>query len=160
MQYDSQLSIYFDSQWGHNFRQEYRELGRFREALPDIPIMCLTATSVKTVKDDIVQGLKLRSPFISNSSCFRDNLFLKVTRKKGSGIAMDLAPVVDKLLRTNQSTIVYVPTKALTESISDHLAKHLPQSCVRAYHAGLSSAQRELNHKQFLTGKVQVGAHE
>src|SRR6476619_310094 len=69
------------SEWGHDFRPEYRELKKLRAQFPDVPIMALTATATKRVRDDIVKQLKLRQPRCYVASFNRPNLTYRVVPK-------------------------------------------------------------------------------
>ena len=69
------------SEWGHDFRPEYRELVRLREILPDVPIMALTATATERVRGDILEQLKLRDPQCYVASFDRPNLTYRVVPK-------------------------------------------------------------------------------
>ncbi|KAG7347820.1 ATP-dependent DNA helicase RecQ [Nitzschia inconspicua] len=155
------------SQWGHDFRPEYRSVGtalREHAILRSIPVIALTATAVPKVQQDIVQTLQLRSPHVSKQSFDRTNLSLNVLIKAGTG---DLEVAMEKLIRTLiqeypnvGSTIIYAVTRDETEKIASYLQQRL--ECrgsdinVLAYHAGLSGANREQAHTQFLTGKTSV----
>ncbi|MEM9772156.1 MAG: RecQ family DEAD/DEAH box helicase, partial [Cyanobacteria bacterium P01_D01_bin.73] len=91
------------SEWGHDFRPEYRQLGYLRQRYPDVPMMALTATATPRVRKDIVQQLKLRQPRIHVASFNRDNLYYEVrnkTRKTYESIR-------DLLKETTGSTIIY-----------------------------------------------------
>ncbi len=67
------------SEWGHDFRPDYRKLGELRDLYPDVPIIAVTATATPTVQDDIISGLSMRQPVaIFKSNCFRSNIFYDV----------------------------------------------------------------------------------
>src|SRR5256884_9872124 len=105
------------SEWGHDFRPEYRELKKLRKQLPDVPIMALTATATERVKEDVVKELKLRDPRSYVASFNRPNLTYRVIAKT--------APY-DQLLafinsRPNDSGIVYCASRKSTESLARNL---------------------------------------
>src|SRR5262245_2755706 len=138
------------SEWGHDFRPEYRELKKLRQHLPDVPIMALTATATERVRADIIKELKLREPRAYVASFKRPNLTYRVVPK---------AAAYDQLLafirsRPNDSGIVYCASRKSTES----LARNLNEAGVSAkpYHAGLTAAERTKHQEAFLRDDVRV----
>src|SRR6201981_2458268 len=127
------------SEWGHDFRPEYRELKKLRTHFPDVPMMALTATATERVRVDIVKQLKLRDPRCYVASFNRPNLTYRVVPKT--------APYEQLLTfirsRLNDSGIVYCASRKSAES----LARNLTEDGVSAkpYHAGLTSAERTNN---------------
>ena len=123
------------SEWGHDFRPEYRELKKLRKHLPDVPIMALTATATERVRADIIKELKLRDPRRYVASFNRPNLTYRVVPKT--------APYEQLLAfirsRPNDSGIIYCASRKSTES----LARNLNEDGVAAkpYHAGLTNAR-------------------
>src|SRR5205809_4846993 len=124
------------SEWGHDFRPEYRELKKLRKHLPDVPIMALTATATEQVRADIIKELKLRDPRAYVASFNRPNLTYRVIPK---------TTAYEQLLafirsRPNDSGIIYCASRKSTES----LARNLNEDGVSAkpYHAGLTNAER------------------
>ena len=138
------------SEWGHDFRPEYRQLARLRELLPDVPIMALTATATERVRGDILQQLELREPRCYIASFDRPNLTYRVVPKS--------APY-DQLLeflreRPNDSGIVYCASRKSADSIAAKLnADGIP---ARPYHAGLDATERAQNQEMFLRDDVRV----
>ncbi len=101
------------SEWGHDFRPEYRELKKLRTHLPDVPVMALTATATERVRIDIVKQLKLREPRCYVASFNRPNLTYRVIPKSGP---------YDQLLafvrsRPNESGIVYCASRKTADSL-------------------------------------------
>nr|XP_027210890.1 Werner syndrome ATP-dependent helicase homolog [Penaeus vannamei] len=143
------------SQWGHDFRHTYRRLGVLRTDFPKIPILAVTATATKTVREDICTSLGLRSPEITITSFDRPNLYLEV-KNKVKGIVENLTPFLVKesygRYTTDGPTIVYCPTKKSTEEVYQALAG-LGVKCVK-YHAGMTPLQRDEAHKQFMYDKI------
>ena len=145
------------SEWGHDFRAEYRQLGALRSRMPNVPIIALTATAVASVQKDIQSSLGLRSPLVLTQSAFRDNLRLRCVRKLG-GLASDLEPLVSDLKaaakgrHSASATIVYAPTQKLTETVQAHLAQRCPGVPIELYHGGLDPKARETAHMNFLSG--------
>jgi ATP-dependent DNA helicase RecQ len=138
------------SEWGHDFRPEYRELKKLRTHFPDVPMMALTATATERVRADIVKQLKLREPQCYVASFDRPNLTYRVVPKT--------APY-EQLLefirsRPNDSGIVYCASRKSAES----LARNLDEDDVSAkpYHAGLTSSERTKNQDAFLRDDVRV----
>src|SRR5438034_2548078 len=138
------------SEWGHDFRPEYRELKKLRKHLPDVPIMALTATATERVRADIVKELKLRDPRCYVASFNRPNLTYRVVPKT--------APYEQLLAfirsRPNDSGIVYCASRKSTES----LAQHLNEDGISAkpYHAGLTTPERTKHQDAFLRDDVRV----
>jgi ATP-dependent DNA helicase RecQ len=138
------------SEWGHDFRPEYRELKKLRTHFPDVPMMALTATATERVRADIVKQLKLRDPRCYVASFNRPNLTYRVVPKT--------APYEQLLTfiqsRSNDSGIVYCASR----KSADSLARNLSEDGVSAkpYHAGLTSAERTKNQEAFLRDDVRV----
>src|SRR6266581_717225 len=138
------------SEWGHDFRPEYRELKKLRTHFPDVPVMALTATATERVRADILKQLKLREPRCYVASFNRPNLSYRIVPKS--------APY-EQLLefirsRPNESGIVYCASR----KSADSLARNLSEDGISAkpYHAGLTSAERTKNQEAFLRDDVRV----
>jgi ATP-dependent DNA helicase RecQ len=138
------------SEWGHDFRPEYRELKKLRKHLPDVPIMALTATATERVRADVIKELRLRDPRFYLASFNRPNLTYRVVPKT--------APYEQLLAfirsRPNDSGIVYCASRKSTES----LARNLNEDGVSAkpYHAGLTNVERTKHQDAFLRDDVRV----
>jgi ATP-dependent DNA helicase RecQ len=138
------------SEWGHDFRPEYRELKKLRQHFLDVPVMALTATATERVRADIIKQLQLRDPRCYVASFNRPNLTYRVVPKS--------APYEQLLAfirsRTTESGIVYCASRKGTES----LARNLNEDGVVAkpYHAGLTGAERTKNQESFLRDDVRV----
>ena len=138
------------SEWGHDFRPDYRQLAKLRRHLPDVPIMALTATATERVRGDIVKQLKLRDPCCYVASFNRPNLAYRVGAKTS---AYDqLREYVQN--RPGDSGIVYCASRKTAET----LAKKLSEDGITAkpYHAGLETAERTKYQEQFLRDDVRV----
>ncbi|CAN5577220.1 DNA helicase RecQ [soil metagenome] len=138
------------SEWGHDFRPEYRALARLREVLPDVPIMALTATATERVRGDILAQLKLREPRCYVASFDRPNLTYRVVPK---------ASPYDQLLdfvesRPNDSGIVYCASRKSADSIAARL--NADGITAKPYHAGLEAAERSRHQEMFLRDDVRV----
>ena len=138
------------SEWGHDFRPEYRELKKLRKHLPDVPLMALTATATERVRADIVKELKLQDPRCYVASFNRPNLTYRVVPK---------TEPYEQLLafirsRPNDSGIVYCASRKSTES----LARNLNEDGIatKPYHAGLTTPERTKHQDAFLRDDVRV----
>ncbi len=138
------------SEWGHDFRPEYRALAKLREILPDVPIMALTATATERVRGDILQQLKLRDPKCYVASFDRPNLTYKVLPKSSP-----YDQLVD-LLRTrpNDSGIVYCASRKTADSVAAKL--NADGIAAKPYHAGLEAEDRARHQEMFLRDDVRV----
>ncbi len=138
------------SEWGHDFRPEYRQLARLRTALPDVPFMALTATATERVRTDIITHLKLREPATFVASFNRPNLTYRVLPKD-----QPLKQVIDFVRRReHESGIIYCASRAATERLAEALAGR--GFSARAYHAGLSPEERTQNQERFLRDDTRI----
>jgi ATP-dependent DNA helicase RecQ len=138
------------SEWGHDFRPEYRQLAKLRELLPDVPVMACTATATERVRTDIIKHLKLREPALFVASFNRPNLTYKVT-PKDEPMKQIVAFVKS---RADESGIVYCASRAATERVAEALAGR--GFSARAYHAGLNADDRSRNQELFLRDEVRI----
>ncbi|MEO6872249.1 MAG: RecQ family ATP-dependent DNA helicase, partial [Chthoniobacterales bacterium] len=138
------------SEWGHDFRPEYRELKKLRSLLPKVPIMALTATATERVREDILEQLKLRDPQVYVASFDRPNLTYRVV-PKASPFDQVLAFLRE---RPDDSGIVYCASRKSADSIASKLtAAGIP---AKPYHAGLEGDERSRNQEMFLRDDVRV----
>jgi ATP-dependent DNA helicase RecQ len=138
------------SEWGHDFRPEYRQLSALRGLFPTVPMMALTATATERVRADIISLLKLRQPGCFVASFNRPNLAYRVVAK-----ARPSAQVLEFLrARPRDSGIIYCQSRKSAEG----LAARLVESGIPAkpYHAGLSAKERNENQELFLRDEVRV----
>ncbi len=138
------------SEWGHDFRPEYRQLAKLRELLPTVPVMGLTATATPRVRDDIVKHLALREPAVFVASFNRPNLTYRV-ETKDEPIKQLLAFLKE---RPHDAGIVYCASRKQTEKLADSLNDR--GIAARAYHAGLEAAERTRNQEAFLRDEIRV----
>jgi ATP-dependent DNA helicase RecQ len=138
------------SEWGHDFRPEYRQLARLRAALPEVPVMALTATATERVRADIVQQLGLRNPEVFVASFNRPNLTYRVIPKD-----QPLKQIIDFVRkREDESGIIYCASRAAAERVAESLAGR--GFLARAYHAGLEAEERARNQEQFLRDDTRI----
>jgi len=138
------------SEWGHDFRPEYRQIAELRGRFPGTPLMALTATATERVREDIVSQLRLREPKRFVASFNRVNLTYRVIPR-----SQPLRQVLDVAKRhTGESGIVYCASRNSTE----RLAKRLSEKGIQAvpYHAGLDADVRAKNQEAFIRDEVQV----
>lgn len=139
------------SEWGHEFRPSYREIGRVRPPVR-APVLALTATATPRVRDDVVASLALRDPLVVVRSFDRPNLSWAVLR--GGGYAERARRVGRLLRRVRGSAIVYAPTRQTVDDVRDALAGLGIRT--EAYHAGLRAAERTRVQDTFMGGACRV----
>ena len=141
------------SQWGHDFRIEYTQLGIMKDHFPSTPILALTATADKVTKTDILEQLRLNNPRIFTGSFDRPNLSLDV--RKGYGKQDRLRTIMDVIRRhQNESGIIYCLTRKGAEELAVDLNSR--NISVGVYHAGLSAEERTRIQEDFINDRVNV----
>ena len=138
------------SEWGHDFRQEYRQLVSIRERFQNAVCVALTATATPRVQNDIKKLLKFDEGNEFIGSFDRENLFIAVEPKVES-LEQTLA-FLDK--HRGESGIIYCQTKKQVESLCRNLTAR--RISVRPYHADLDNATRKQNQEDFINGEIQV----
>jgi ATP-dependent DNA helicase RecQ len=138
------------SEWGHDFRPEYRQLASVRDSFPQTPLMALTATATGRVREDIVRQLHLHEPRRYVASFNRPNLLYRVLPKSGA-YDQTLAFVRE---RPKECGIIYCQSRKTAETVATNLlADGIP---ARPYHAGLDAKDRSANQELFLRDEVRV----
>ena len=135
------------SEWGHDFRPEYRQLAELRQLFPAVPMMALTATATERVRKDIVALLKLREPRCYVASFNRPNLTYRVFAKH-----KPYQQVLEFLRgRPSESGIVYCQSRKTTESVAERLNADGVKA--RPYHAGLTPTRAHRASGAFPAGR-------
>ena len=139
------------SEWGHDFRPDYRNLHEHLRLFPDSPVVAMTATATAEVQRDIVAQLGLRAPKRIIHGFARENLALEIcevpSRKRVQRL-MEVFNHPDAL-----PAIVYVPTRKAAEQVAEELNQKWPTAC---YHAGLSNEARATVHQRFQAGACEI----
>ncbi len=138
------------SEWGHDFRPEYRQIADISSNFKDAVIAAFTATATPQVQSDIAKNLKLNNPKKFVASFDRKNLYLQIS------------PKTDPLTQTvkflekypNQSGIIYCFSRRQVDELYEEL--HYRKFSVRPYHAGLSDAERKKHQEEFIKDDVQI----
>jgi DNA topoisomerase-3 len=139
------------SQWGHDFRPDYRLLGQYLPTLRPAPVVALTATATATVQHDIRKQLALESPVSFIHGFRRDNIAIEaveVAQGQRGELALDLLSDPER-----RPAIIYTPSRKQAESVAAMLATHFATA---AYHAGLDAERRSRVQNDFQRGKTEV----
>jgi DNA topoisomerase-3 len=139
------------SQWGHDFRPDYRMFGHYLPSLRPAPVIALTATATPVVQDDISAQLGFDSASRFIHGFRRDNLAIEVveiSKTQRSALVRQLLSNPDR-----RPGIVYTPTRKQADALAAQLSGDFPTD---AYHAGLDPAHRKRVQEEFLAGKIEV----
>jgi ATP-dependent DNA helicase RecQ len=138
------------SQWGHDFRPSYQEIGKIRELHPEVPMMAVTASATDQVKNEIIELLHLRNPktFIGNT--FRPNIHYRVYESENK--ALDILNFCKD--RTDETGIIYCSTRKKVKEITRKLrAINIPAGF---YHGGLNSTDRKFMLDSWISGNLKI----
>nr|XP_011466151.1 PREDICTED: ATP-dependent DNA helicase Q-like 1 [Fragaria vesca subsp. vesca] len=141
------------SQWGHDFRPDYKGLGCLKQKFRDVPVMALTATATHPVRDDILKILKIPHALVLERSFDRPNLKYEVIGK-----AKDALKQLGQLLMSrfqDQSGIIYCLSKSESVEVSKFLNEKFKIKTAH-YHAGIAARQRVSVQKKWYTGEIQI----
>lgn len=138
------------SEWGHDFRPEYRQLKQLRQRYAGIPTLALTATATDRVRQDIIQQLGLKQPSIHIASFNRPNLYYEILPKQKQSYSQ----LLQLIQQTAGSSIIY----CLSRRKVDEITLKLQHDGIAAlpYHAGLSDGERSANQTRFIRDDVRV----
>ncbi|MFY0672106.1 MAG: DNA helicase RecQ [Bacteroidia bacterium] len=141
------------SEWGHDFRPEYRRIRQIVENIGVVPIMGLTASATPKVREDVIKNLRMKQPLVYQSSFLRDNLYYEIRPKKNKTQAIkEIISVIKK--RQGQSGIIYCLSRKSTEELAETLRVNGLNAL--EYHAGMDSGTRSKHQDAFLMEEVDV----
>lgn len=139
------------SEWGHDFRPEYRNLGTILKKIANVPVIALTATATPAVQEDILKSIDMRNPNIFKTSFNRPNLFYEV-RNKTENTRKEIIEFIKK--RKDQSGIIYCSSRNKVEELSNFLEingiKSLP------YHAGIEKKKKNKAQDDFISQNIDI----
>ena len=138
------------SMWGHDFRPEYRRLGRLKEAFPGVAVHAYTATATEQVRSDIAVQLHLKDPEVLIGSFDRPNLVYRVNRR--SNTIQQVCNVLDR--HRNESVIIYSIRRADVDDLCLKLVKRGYR--VTPYHAGMNAKERKASQDAFIAEEVDI----
>ena len=143
------------SDWGHDFREDYRKLSEIRQRYPKIPILALTATATKAVREDVLKNLNMRSNTLEIQTTFnRPNLRYQVIKKINRNTDLENIRQLANSIPNKGAMIIYTFSRNDVEELVADLSK-MSLSC-QAYHAGMSIDARKIAHDRFLSDQVQI----
>jgi ATP-dependent DNA helicase RecQ len=139
------------SEWGHEFREDYRKLSLLRDHFPHINIAAFTATATNVVQKDIITNLRLKNPQLLKGTIFRKNLTINIINRIKDG-RVQLLEFLKQ--HQNQSGIIYTLSRKSTESVAGFLqSKGINAKC---YHAKLPTEEKNQTYKEFIEDRVQI----
>ena len=140
------------SNWGHDFRPDYKELTFFKREYPDIPLVALTATANEHVRLDIMKNLEMNNPLLLKQSFNRTNLNYIVLKKSKDSINEICSSLTGQF--KNQSGIIYCHSKNSCEQVAEQIAQHEVRAAF--YHAGMNPSERLKIQKAWQSNQIQV----
>ncbi|KAJ6127059.1 DNA helicase ATP-dependent RecQ type [Penicillium sp. IBT 18751x] len=143
------------SQWGHDFRPDYKELGEVRAKLPGVPLMALTATATENVKVDVMHNLKMSGCEVFLQSFNRPNLTYEVRSKgKNDEVLASIAETINSTYK-NQCGIIYCLSRKTCEKVAEDLQKKYNLKA-KHYHAGMNSSDKAKTQSSWQMGRCHV----
>ena len=139
------------SQWGHEFREDYRRLGLLRERFPEVPIAAFTATATAEVEGDILAQLRLRDPLLVRGSLYRRNLTVNARHRIGDGRKQLLEFLAG---HRGESGIVYTLSRKQAESLAAYLSDRGHRAA--AFHAGMEREAKREVYDAFLNDRIET----
>lgn len=141
------------SQWGHDFRPDYKKLSNLRNLYPDVPIMCLTATATHTVQSDVLNILKLKNVKTFIRGFNRPNIKYQVLPKTSRFMVPEISELIKRKFY-RKSGIIYCLCRADCEKLATELCKHGIKA--KPYHAGMSDSAREKEQREWMQDQFHV----
>uniref|UniRef100_A0A6B2KYE2 ATP-dependent DNA helicase n=1 Tax=Arcella intermedia TaxID=1963864 RepID=A0A6B2KYE2_9EUKA len=143
------------SEWGHDYRTDYKTLKVLKIKFPDVPVLALTATASHKVVNDVKTILHIIDCELFKSSCNRENLFYEIRKKNSSGKKV-VQEMVDWIKDNYMEScgIIYCFSKKEADNLAAELAKH--GLSVASYHAGMSDGEREVVHDQWINNSIRI----
>lgn len=141
------------SQWGHDFRPDYKEIGQVRAKFPGVPIMALTATATENVKVDVMHNLGMRNSQVFTQSFNRPNLTYEV-RRKSQNVAQTIADIIASK-HQNQCGIIYCISRKSCEGLAEKLREKFSINAEH-YHAGMGPEERRAVQQDWQAGRCKV----
>ncbi|PIN07968.1 DNA helicase [Handroanthus impetiginosus] len=143
------------SEWGHDFRVEYKQLDKLRDVLPNVPFVGLTATATEKVRGDIVKSLKMQLPHVTIGSFDRQNLFYSVKSfDRSNAFLNELVTQISACVDKAGSTIIYCTTVKDVEQIFESLKEARINAGM--YHGQMSNKARQDSHRAFIRDEFYV----
>jgi ATP-dependent DNA helicase RecQ len=139
------------SEWGHEFRDDYRRLGELRVNFPKVSIAAFTATATTKVREDMLSQLRLKNPLILRAPVLRKNIKITV-RQRDTNWRLELMEILKR--HDGESGIIYAFSRKETEELAEFLVKKGFKAA--SYHAGMNSQDRQRVHKSFLNDDTQI----
>ena len=138
------------SQWGHDFRPPYKEIGKVRELHPEVPIMAVTASATKLVKQEIIELLRLRNIKIFSGNSFRPNIQYRVLKSKNK--SLDILKYCEE--SSDETGIIYCSTRKKVKELTRKL--RAINISAGFYHGGLNSTDREFMFDSWMSGNLKI----
>ena len=144
------------SVWGHDFRNDYLQLGKFRNKFPDVPVLAVTATATFQVVEDIIEYTKLKEPLLVRADFDRPNLFLRFEKSDNIDVNV-LDPIVEKYIKDycEDRVIIYTNSRKDAVDLNEEINNKWKKLSL-AYHAGMSKKMRNIIQSKFSSGEVKV----